>query len=595
MAVSQSLSVTEIPGSANTSANTSQVRILWQSTQTGNSWNGYTRTAEYYVSINGGAETKYTVSYTLPQNTTKTIVDVTITVPHRNDGSGTVSVRTWMDTSISAGVVQKTKTLTLATIPRSSTITTASAVTLGNACKITWTPALASYYFKIKFSIGTWSYTTEAFKPGVTSPYTYTGYTIPLDVASNFPNDPSGTMTATLYTYSDAGITQVGTAMSAPFTVTLPENETTKPSITMTLTPVTPYAKFSSLYLQGISKVKATFSGKGRYGSTITAYSLQAEGKRYYEPVGATSYTSDILTQSGEASIVGFVSDSRWFGNNTPEKINVIEYKTPYLTFRSGYRCKGDGSADESGTYLYIRAKMNYTKINVDGIVNTCSIKCRYKSELGGWSDYKDIGATVDDFVAIPSDIYLDPAMAYTVELSITDDTGLGSSVTFDVPYAAIDFELRDGGKGVAFGRHAIRENTLECEWDARFNNKVSLGDNEIVDVVIKEGSEGIWYYRKWLSGRAECWGRVRASLNISNQWGSVYYDSVEGTAFPSGLFKSAPMCQVTPEYGGSMQVAWMAVGGKASQGAAPGVWFCRPTTSEASIDILYYAMGDWK
>lgn len=115
------------------------------------------------------------------------------------------------------------------------------------------------------------------------------------------------------------------------------------------------------------------------------------------------------------------------------------------------------------------------------------------------------------------------------------------------------------------------------------------------VDVVVAEGSEGIWYYRKWLSGRAECWGRIRASLNISTQWGSVYYDSVEGTAFPSGLFKSAPMCQVTPEYGGSMQVAWMAVGGKATQSATPGVWFCRPTTGEASIDILYYAMGDWK
>jgi hypothetical protein len=131
-----------------------------------------------------------------------------------------------MDTRISAGVVQKSKTLSLTTIPRASTITSASAVTLGSRCKIIWTPASASFYYKVKFAIGSWSFTTVAFKPGVTSSYTYTGYPIPMDVASNFPNATSGTMTATLYTYSDSGTTQVGSASSASFTVTLPENVT---------------------------------------------------------------------------------------------------------------------------------------------------------------------------------------------------------------------------------------------------------------------------------------------------------------------------------------------------------------------------------
>ena len=76
MAVSQELTVTEVAGSPSVATNTSKVRILWKSTQTGESRNEYTRTAYYYVSINGGTETKYTVSYTLPQNTTKTIVDM---------------------------------------------------------------------------------------------------------------------------------------------------------------------------------------------------------------------------------------------------------------------------------------------------------------------------------------------------------------------------------------------------------------------------------------------------------------------------------------------------------------------------------------
>lgn len=605
MAVSQSLSVTEVSGSVNTTANTSQVRILWQSTQTGSSWNGYTRTAKYYISINGGAETEYSVSYTLPQNSTKTIVDTTITVAHKNDGSGTVNVRTWMDTGISAGVVQKSKTLSLTAIPRASTITAAYAVTLGSRCKIIWTPASASFYYKVKFAIGSWSYTTVAFKPGVTSAYTYTGYPIPMDVASNFPESPSGTMKATLYTYSDNGTTQIGSASDASFTVTLPENETTMPTIRMTLTPDTPYEKFSSLYLQGISKVKATFEGEGKYGASIVAYSLQAEGGRYTEP-----YISNILAQSGESTIVGFVSDSRWFGNHTIQKINVIAYEAPYISPSSGYksviceRCTEDGTANESGTYLHIKGMRNYTKINTNGIVNTCSVKCRYKPEGGSWSHTVGEGFDVllptntsnDTFDMILADIVTDTTLTYTVELNIVDDTNTPSVMIFNIPSEEVAFHLRDGGKGAAFGKYAITENLLECVWDAKFHKGVSINNKEVADFVVEQGYVDIWYYRKWYSGRAECFGSIRRTVNISSAWGAIYYGTVDAYALPTGLFTDVPICQVTADFGVNSQAAWLCVAGSTTKDSAPAVWFCRPNISnEANYDILYYAMGSWK
>ena len=43
-------------------------------------------------------------------------LDTTITVPHNEDGTGTVAVRTWMDTDISAGVVRTNKTVNLLTL-----------------------------------------------------------------------------------------------------------------------------------------------------------------------------------------------------------------------------------------------------------------------------------------------------------------------------------------------------------------------------------------------------------------------------------------------------------------------------------------------
>jgi hypothetical protein len=204
--------------------------------------------------------------------------------------------------------------------------------------------------------------------------------------------------------------------------------------------------------------------------------------------------------------------------------------------------------------------------------------------------------APEDEFdVILPdTDVYLDPKMAYLVEFNITDDTGLASSVVFEIPSEAVDFELREGGGGAAFGKHAVKANTLECEWDARFNGKVSFGEHDI-DVVIEDGSDDIWYYRKWLSGRVECWGRRSVSVDITTPWGSIYYGTVEAYAFPSGLFTDAPMCQITAEFGTTMQAAWTAISGKATEDSAPSVMFCRPMMETAGFDILYYAIGNGK
>ena len=208
-----------------------------------------------------------------------------------------------------------------------------------------------------------------------------------------------------------------------------------------------------------------------------------------------------------------------------------------------------------------------------------------------------------DEFDIVLPNVIIDPRLTYVVELNISDDTGLSSHIEFNIPSEEIDFELREGGKGAAFGRHSIRENALECEWDALFNSKVFIKDREIadlyhemVDIVVEQGTSGIWEYRKWYSGKVECWGRSRATVNISTEWGAIYYGTVAAVDFPSGLFIDAPMCQVTPEYGGTMQIAWNAVGGEATRTSTPSIVFCRPNIAQGvSFDILYYAIGKWK
>lgn len=270
MAVSQSLTLTE--SNAVISSNTSKVRILWKSTQTGESWNGYTRTAKYYVSINGGAEKEYMVSYTLPQNSTATIADTTITVSHKSDGSGTVKVRTWMDTGISAGVVEQTKTLTLATIPRASSMDALSCSTayFNDTMTYKYTPKSASFYNRCNIALNLDGVYTavKTINLGQKAASQQTA-TVTLSeselstIYNKLPSAKKGTLRFTFRTYSDSGYsTQVGEAGYKEVTLYIPNIDATQPTATMSVTPVSSLASpFNTLYIKGKAKVTVNLTG----------------------------------------------------------------------------------------------------------------------------------------------------------------------------------------------------------------------------------------------------------------------------------------------------------------------------------------------
>lgn len=473
MAVSQTLSVTEVSGSVNTTANTSKVRILWQSTQTGNSHNDYTRTAKYYVSINGEAETEYSVSYTLPQNSTKTIVDTTLTITHKDDGLGTVRVRTWMDTSISAKVVELSKTLTLTTIPRASSIYAVSNRYLGQNCAVRWVPHSKSFRYKLKFSMGSWQHTTEAIHPNQTSSFLYTDYLISLDAAAQIPNDPTGTMTVTLYTYSDSNASvQVGSAASEQFTVTVPDNIKTKPyTKEITLAPVSNLeGEFAGLYVQGLSKVKVTSTEKGQFGATIVEKSISVEGKSYGSD---NNYTSDYLTGYGTVYVKLTLRDSRGFINTATLSITVVPYSKPSVISRTVdtgivcARCDVNGNLSDSGTYLRIRARRSFSFCLVNGVQkNFCGLRFRYKeSSDSSFSSWQDLllatNSTTEEVDRILLDGALSTTSSYVVEIEAVDSLSNSTSVTFDIPTEEI-FVHRAGSIGsLGIGEYVEDANTI--------------------------------------------------------------------------------------------------------------------------------------
>ena len=64
-------------------------------------------------------------------------------------------------------------------------------------------------------------------------------------------------------------------------------------------------------------------------------------------------------------------------------------------------------------------------------------------------------------------------------------------------------------------------------------------------DYVVQQGTSGIWTYRKWNSGIAECWGYTMISVLCSNQSGTMYLSDIKSVALPTGLFAVNPIPNV--------------------------------------------------
>jgi hypothetical protein len=601
-------------------------KIEWSSVANSSNNSSTVKATLYYKRNNSGFQTLGTGTFSITingqttSNTTRVtvtnalwvpVVSAEVTVPHNADGTKTVAI------SAAGSIPNTTLTsttcsgnITLEIIQRASTITAAHSVTLGTRCSIKWTPQSTVFYFKVKFSLSDWSFETEAFRPGVATAYTYTGYQIPIDVANQFPNSISGTMTATLTTFASDAKTQIGNPSSKTFTVTIPNVMEVRPDVSMTVAPVNGSLadKFSSLYIQGKSKVAVTLSGSGKYSAGIRYCEWSLITDRGVEYGSQSSLQSNYIMASGKGRITGYSTDTRgYMSAPAEEEIDIIPYTKPKLlpvTAESSIvceRCDENGNLDDSGTYLRVRAKRSYSKVESNGTqYNYCLMRYRYKAEgeteFHPWNQLLAKDATTDEADAIIPNTVTSNMSTYVVELGVIDDIGESTTLSFDIPTAQVAFHLKEGGNGAAFGKYATKENVLECEFDAEFNGDMTLQGNKITSVVIEEGSKGDWKYRKWSSGIAECWAMRELSVSITNQWETVYYGEIDAFDFPFD-FKRLESCQVSASFGAyAMQAAWLCTAGTATYKQAPALWMIRPNAeASTSFKINYYAIGTWK
>ncbi len=359
MAVKASFDGWESDNSVNVSNNTSELYVILKCTTSGSSYNNNEQTAN--VTING---TKYTSKYKLPANKTTKVFEKWITITHDSDGKKTVNMSYSFPTTPSGGTLKGSKSVTLSTIARKSTISGGSGEIEGRT-NIKINRQSSAFTHTIRYAFGTLSGTIVTKTTAIDL-----GWTIPSSFYSQIPRATKGTGTLTVETFN--GNTSLGTN-SINFTVTTNESKCSPVINNFSyIADRTDLTKNNKIAIFNISNITAQMNYSLK-NSAVLAYA-RINGKNVNSS-GQVSYKCT----SGGLNLV--VADSRGYSSSIVSQLDGV---IPYIELTNNTRAERVGAT--TGVIKLI-ASGNY----YDGYFDTGNTE---KNTLTGKWYYKESTAS---------------------------------------------------------------------------------------------------------------------------------------------------------------------------------------------------------
>ena len=504
-----------------------------------------------------------------------TIATGTKTISHNSDGTRSFSVS--LGAAIYYATIECTgsQTFTLDTIARASTLS-ASDGTLGTKTTLTADRKSSSFTHTLTWECGSYS-GTLATKSSATS----WSFTPELKLATTAPYGQKVYCSFTLSTYN--GSTLVGTNSKSVW-FTIPSS--VKPSCTLSLSDSKGYASTYGGYIQGESQLSVTINTTQAYSSPISRYSASANGATY----SAKSFTTSALKIVGANTISATVTDGRGRSGLISSNITVLAYSRPQITNLKVRRCNANGVENDRGGYGKISFHCTITPLSNKN-TKACSVRYR-QSGATAWINAPAITLSAYDQDCNPPVIQMSDAHSYEVQINLTDKFGTTSAVT-SISTGYCLYHVPASGKGITFGgiaegdgftvkMPAVFGENVKLEKNLQLNGnltgkyltgtwlqstaatdlskappKIAVLDNAgwmyyrtpaelradlgYGDYVLEQGTSGIWTYRKWASGVAECWGEVTVRASITDVIGAMYMKVTDYFSWPNALFSAAP------------------------------------------------------
>lgn len=342
------------------------------------------------------------------------------------------------------------------------------------------------------------------------------------------------------------------------------------------------------------------------YGQTLTLSGTKPTRPNY----NFKGWSKDKNAVSAEYAAGGsYYTDS----NVTLYAVWELAYWSPKINNISLARCNSDGTLNSYGTY--VKVVFNWECCQIIGSNPIGSITVGYATI--GSTTFTNTAVTASGNKGTSSVVIGDNKLSvdnqYNIQITIIDSKKGTSASTYPLSAAAFTIDFKSGGKGVAIGKPADTDNLFDVKWATRIRDTLTvnknatvggltIGNNPVNDYVIAQGRSGIWTYRKWNSGFAECWCTASNKVATNTKWGNVYYyQALQGgyalpfTFIQTGDFQDDPQGFVdiqTPGGNYSFQIA-----NRCTTTAAPKGYVMCPVQQTSGIDTLFtfYIRGRWK
>lgn len=363
--------------------------------------------------INGQKVISKYVSFDLRDKEWISLGKGSITIPHNEDGSKSISIRARLTNVSNLGDIGWfSGTLNLSTIPRASTIRSVSATELGKLVTVGIEKKVSEFRHQIL-----WKVNDSGWNDLGTGHDTSVQFTIPIDYANRITNSDTGQLDVCVRTFQDD--TQIGyDEFKRGIPIKVPA------SIVPTLEDVTITERTAKLaefiptgnYVKGKSLMRVeAINAAGSHGSTIVSTELTLDNL----VVRATSGDFP-ANKAGNLEVTAKITDSRGRTATKSKTIKVWDYYAPkiiaFLANRTG-----------NGTNKTIIATVaaNVSPLVIDGVNrNPYTLKIQYSAKKANrWIDAVNLTNETTEKInrQIDCGAFYELSKAYNVRLVIQD------------------------------------------------------------------------------------------------------------------------------------------------------------------------------
>lgn len=350
-----------------------------------------------------------------------------------------------------------------------------------------------------------------------------------------------------------------------------------------------------------VSNAYYNIGAEGRKGATISSVSIKNGNLTKYSSTGTfEGVTSPIFEYTA--------TDSR--GNSIPLTTTNVDtiagYWIPYVKLTCSatsteMTADGDIKVTLSGKYFngnFSASKRNRLRMHYETIKDG--------DDLGmtdmGYIDLSDsrgsfsYNSTTSEFTYTFTISNLNYMSVYEFTIRVSDEVAVQGTETQLILASEPIFD---------WGRTDFNFNVpVNINGNLTLTGNITAGGNT-VPTIVAQGTAGIWTYRTWSDGTAECWGKKDVSVTFPStaNWGGLYTTGAipgSNVNFPFGLFAETPVVNASLLIRSSGGIL-MAPGGAGSNIASmdqTGVYEIArgaAVSGAQAYTINYQVIGRWK